>query len=274
MSNANTKPEAETVKSFLDSVDETGFEGMGRDKFKNQFLGIAGGNHEGVVGSPEDRAQWGGKLQAGSIFNTATKQVYGETIQIIPLKVESVWIENEPRDEKGMLGKFVSARAPGTGAYEGSDRKRGAEELRDAVSKNPLTPTDILYVLDANDIQSGVKAISFRSTGMAILKDFLTITKSKAAKSGKPLPLFGGVWELKTQYNKNDKGNWFAWGNATGPYTINAKFVREITNDEGYSFIAPERKILISGPKDYAQIGVVAEQTYLGAGGAPEESEY
>lgn len=272
MSNVNAKLEAEQVKDFLEQTEDTGFEGLGRDKFKNQFLGIAGGNHEGVVGSDEDRAAFGGKLEAGFIFNTATKQVYGKTIQVIPLKVDSVWIENE-KAQGDNLGKFVGARAPATGEYEGSPFKRGDERLRDKVTGNPLVPTDILYVLDANDIKSGVKAISFRGTGQALLKDWLTKMKATASKSGKPLPLFGGVWELKTQFNKNDDGSWFSWGSATGPYTINAKFVREITNDEGYTFIAPERKILITAPTNYAQIAAGAEQTYIAAGDSEKVAE-
>jgi hypothetical protein len=267
MSNVNQKPEAEQVKGFFDSVEDTGFEGLGRDKFKNQFLGIAGGNHEGVVGSPEDKAKFGGKLEAGYIFNTATKQVYGKTIQVIVLKFDEIWVENEP-GQGDNLGKFVGARAPGTGEYEGSPYKRGDERLRDKVSKNPLTPTELVYVLDANDIPSGVKCISFRGTGQALLKDWRTVMKAQAGPSGKPLPAYGGVWELETQFNKNKDGSWFSWGTAdgSGPYTMNAKFIRRITDDEGYGFIAPERKILITAPTNYAQIAAGAEQTYLAAG--------
>lgn len=278
MSNVNQKPasEAEQVKGFLDAAEDTGFEGMDRDLFKNQFIGIAGGNHEGVVGSAEDKALYDNKLQAGFAFNTATKEVYGNSINIIPLHVERLWIENE-KAEGDALGKYVSARAPGSGDYKGTIRGRGEDTLRDAETGNPLTPTDVLYVLLADNIASGVKALSFRSTGQAILKDFITRTDAKRRASGKKLPLYGGVWKLTTQFNQKvldngQKGSWFAWGSATGPYTVNAEFVREITDKEGYETVAPERKILVSQKANLLLLGAGAEQTYLAAGNGNAEN--
>lgn len=212
---------------FLSALAGKGFEGMTAGDFPVPFWKIL------TNGSPE--ALKGGQdyikgAEPGMFLNTASKKL-AQSLQVIPVKYESVWLEWAP-GRGGFLGRHLPGSITVIGdPYTGMKTKEG----------NEVTDAMVFYILDVENMSSGLAVLSLQSSGIRHGKAWNQKIRDLKTPSGAQAPFFGGVWKLELALNENDKGAWWTLGK--GKETT-ISFVRYIERADYENFVGPSRTLL------------------------------
>ena len=227
---------------FMDSMEGAGFEGMGASDFQIPFLRILQPLSPQVLDGDEHIEG----AKAGYFFNSLTNKVYGNEINVIPLKCITEWLI--------------------WGANRGPLKNRvpvgGIPTIGDAFSKlvtpegDEVVETMTIFLLIEGHIEEGPVAFPLSKTNLKHAKKLNTMLHATFLPSGKRAPYFSSVWTLKTSVNKNDKGTWYSLG-VKGQTNIERK--RWITADEFSKAVQPGVELL----KDEAKLKLL---------GAPDET--
>lgn len=174
--------------------------------------------------------------EEGHFFNTVTKQDLGDSINIIVLKFEHVYIEWRPN-----RGGFVSYHSEDNAARIAVDTTFGAWKTKDG---NELQENYAYLVLVEGHEAEGPAVLSLSSSAIKMAKNWNRLMVTHVMENGKKAMPYYLVWNLSTEYQKNDKGTWYAPA---------VKFVRYI-DEQQYSITTKERLALPARRIDYAQI--------------------
>ncbi len=174
--------------------------------------------------------------EEGQFFNTITKMVYGSSIRCIVLKFEHMYIEWRPE-----RGGFVGYHSPEHAEQLAVDHTFGNWKTKDG---NLLQETYAYLVLIEGHEREGVCVLSMGSSSIKVAKQWNRLMVTHIMENGKQARPYYLVWELKTEYMSNDKGDW---------YMPSVSFVSYIGKAQ-YEITQTERKLLPSRQVDYAQI--------------------
>jgi hypothetical protein len=142
--------------------------------------------------------------KAGMFFNTVTKKIYGRTLEFIPVKALSVWLEWAPRDQGGgFRGRHAVGSLPITGdLYKEAFTKEG-NEIKEALE---------IYGLIPDELDQGLVLLSLSGASIKHGVNWGTKIGTAHLPSGKIQPFYGSVWELELNLNKNAKGQYYTLG--------------------------------------------------------------
>lgn len=155
--------------------------------------------------------------EEGMIFNSATGELYGADtgVTIVPVYVQKVTVEWEPRDEDGGGGGFVG-RTPGWNhpdIVQQAAQGVPPNKYRSAAG-NVLKQTYYLWCVICNEDGSFDYAImSFESTKIAAFKDFnskrakATIQNADGTKT--PVPAWRMLLNVGTRFQRGKKGDFY-----------------------------------------------------------------
>ena len=176
--------------------------------------------------------------EAGHFFNTVTKEIYGETVGLIPLKFQRIYIEWRP--ERGGLVDYHSPENAEQIAVDKSQFGKWLTEEGNILQENYT----YLCLIDGHESE-GICILSLASTMIKTAKEWNKLATTQVMDNGKVALPYYAVWEMSTVYKQNDKGNW---------YVPVVRFDHWITEQQ-YKILSPERKALPSvGSTDYAQL--------------------
>lgn len=240
-----------TDVGFLDAESGKGFEGAKSSTVRVKILHftspevLPGDEHvEGAV--------------AGAFFNTATKRVYGQSIEVIPVKSLDVWLEFAPQSQGG---GFKGRHAVGSKQITGDIYSKAY-----TIEGNEIQEATEFYCLVADELDQGIVLLSLTGSSIKHGRTWVTRIGTTKLPSGKVQPFYGSVWKLTTALNQNNQGKWFTLGvkNAT-----NAERVRFINRGEWEGKVKPA--------VDFCD--AIAKQLIASGGGhaalpAPDDSEY
>ena len=176
------------------------------------------------------------EAEEGMFLNTVTKQLYKNTIRVIVLKFERVFIEWLPD-----RGGFLNYHAPENAERLAVDKTFGKWKTAD---DNSLQENYVYFCLIVGKEDEGVVVISLSSTFIKKAKEWNRLMTTHIMDNGERALPYYVVWKLKTEYTENDKGNW---------YTMNITMDSYI-NEKQHRKLVPERKALPSRQMDYAQL--------------------
>lgn len=174
--------------------------------------------------------------EEGMYFNTITKELYGAKVPLIALKFERVYIEWRPN-----RGGFVGYHTPENAERLTVDHTFGNWKTKDG---NILQETYAYMVLIAGHEKEGLCVLSLASSSLKTAREWNRLMTTHVMPDGKRALPYYLVWELGTEYMKNDKGSW---------YRPSVKFVGYITEGQ-YGAAKQERLALPSRKIDYAQL--------------------
>lgn len=174
--------------------------------------------------------------EEGMFYNTVTKQLYRNSIKVIVLKFERVYIEWLPD-----RGGFLNYHSPENAERLAEDKTFGKWKTGDG---NNLQENYVYFVLVVGSESEGVVVLSLSSTFIKIAKEWNRLMTTHIMDNGERALPYYVVWKLKSEYKENDKGNWF---------TIKVSMDSYI-NEEQHHAIVPERKALPSRQMDYTQL--------------------
>ncbi len=176
------------------------------------------------------------EAEEGMFFNTVTKQLFRNTIKVIVLKFERVFIEWLPE-----RGGFLNYHSPENAERLAVDKTFGKWKTVDG---NSLQENYVYFVLIVGRESEGVIVLSLSSTFIKIAKEWNRLMTTHIMDNGERAKPYYVIWKLKTEYQTNDKGNWYTFKVAMETYI----------NEKQHSLIVPERKALPTRQMDYAQI--------------------
>jgi hypothetical protein len=220
--NATAQADSEEL-GFLEEHSGEGMEGIQSTiPFLKQ---LAGDSPELVEGS----SKYLPNAKAGDFVYAPTNQVLGKKINVIPVKFLPVWQKWTPGDEKGsnkeFRGRFIPNSIPIVG-----DPFKDARTADACVIKNAYE----IYALLADYLELGLVCISLSPAKIKDGNAFGSLVLTKKLASGKPIPVWGAVWQVTSVYQESKdaaKKSYWTICKAKEPATLPA-YQRFVTKDE------------------------------------------
>jgi hypothetical protein len=227
-------------QSYLDQYEGQGREDIGANDVTIPFLKIL----QKLSPECDEAAQSYVKgSKAGMFMNSLTKELYGNSVEFIPVRYEPVWLEWAPN-----RGGFKGRHAIGSVEVYGDQfSKEGLQTEKG----NQIQETLIFYGYIANHLEDGPIILSLSSSQLKHAKNWNARNINTRLHSGKRAPFFASVWKLELVLNTNTSGTWYMLGTKT---TTAIEHIRFITQKELEEYILPARKMLMAAKIDYAQI--------------------
>lgn len=175
-------------------------------------------------------------LEEGQFFNTTTREIYGAELNAIVLKFEHIYIEWKPD-----RGGFVNYHSPENAEQLAISKEFGKWETEDG---NLLQENYVYMLLVAGHEHEGPVVLSLASSAIKQAKSWNRLMMTHVMDNGQRAMPYYLVWQIKAEYQKNDKGTW---------YSPMPRFLSYI-NEVQYKLTTNERLALPSKKVDYAQI--------------------
>lgn len=224
-----------SLPDFIREAKDTmeGFEGIDTSTMSIPFIKIAQPLSPQI--NPK-KTEYIDGLQAGQFFNSVSKAVYGETLEVIVLAFERLFIEWQPD-----RGGFVAAHN-----YENAERLAVTKDFGKWKTKsgNDLQENYTYFALVCGREKEGIAVLSLTSTNIPAAKAWNRRLVSTVMTNGEKARPFYLRWTLSTVYAENEKGSW---------YKVQADMAGYI-DEVQYSIVKPERLALPNKSVDYAQI--------------------
>lgn len=248
---AEEKEKVAQDADFMESLAGQGFENMGASDFQIPFLRILQPLSPQVLDGDEHVEG----AKPGFFYNSLTGKVYGNEINIIPLKCITEWLV-WGKDRGPIKNRVPVGSIPTLGdIFTGLTTPDGDD----------VVETMTIYLLVEGYIEEGPVAFPLSKTNLRHAKKINTMLHATFLPSGKRAPYFSSVWTLRTTANKNEKGTWYALG-VKGKTNVERK--RWITKDEfslavqpGVEMLQDETKLKLLGAPEDTREGGDSEET-------------
>ncbi len=198
------KPQAEIAKvMFDDDTGPTGLEGVTSRDIAIPFVEIAQANSEAVTGSNPIPG-----ITVGDFYNSATREVYGKEITVVPCRYKMVWNEWTPRTPKA---RFVMQHLDDSILSQTTRNEKNKDALKNG---NVIEPTATYFCVVVQPGGSFSRVVmGFSGTKVKKSKAWLSqITSLRVADSNgvkKNPKMFTHMYTITTVPESNDKGRWF-----------------------------------------------------------------
>jgi len=178
------------VPDYINAQDTAGKENIGQEDISLPRLGLA------QALSPEVQKNEANYIEgcgAGDLFNTLTRENYGETVPVVVVRAEVPrWVEFYPRDSKegsGIKDPNVPAGDPRTAWVD--DNPPVATQFRDYLCLHGETGEPL--------------GLSLKGTSLKAAKDLNSFIKLF------PGPSFAKVYHVTAVSRKNEKGTFYVY---------------------------------------------------------------
>lgn len=225
MGKREQKPEQDF--SFLNDEDNlAGFEKIGATEQAIPFLRIA---QKLSPQLDDQKAEYIEGLKAGQLFNTVTKESYGDNISIICGGFDHVYIEWPPTREAG--GGPLAYHTPEHAEKIAVDKTFGKWKTE---SGNRLQETYIFYCIVKGRENEGLVILALKSTDIGVAKAWNRRLLSTMMPNGKKAKPYYMIWNLGSISVTNNQGSWFK-------LTVDFE---SFVDQEQYTAISQERQAL------------------------------
>jgi hypothetical protein len=200
--------------SFLEDNAQSSFNGLESRDFEVPYLRILQSLNNQCIPATEEYIEG---AQAGMFYNTLTSELYGNEIEVIPVKFKKTWIEWEPN-----RGGFVAEHVPGSVFVDKSNFSKWVRP-----NGNNVVEYYNFFCLIPDRIDEGLIIFSLSSSAIKHAKKWNSKIAYSKLPSGNRAPFYASVWKLKTEMNKNEKGTWFTLGTQGGTSITQQRFITE-----------------------------------------------
>jgi hypothetical protein len=232
-----TEQENVQETDFLEECAGQGFDNISSDDCQIPFLRILQPQSTQCQRDGDDYIEG---AEPGMFYNTLTNKVYDKALKVIPIYFDKVWLEWKPN-----RGGFVGRHMPNSFVPDKSNFSEWKNEVN-----NIITEHFNFYCILADYPEEGILVLSLAGSSITHAKNWNSQISYVRLPSGNTAAYYSSVWELKTAFNKNDKGSW----HAIGAKKTNVRRLRYITKDELTKFVKPALELTGSMKLDYKQI--------------------
>jgi len=223
----------EKFEGFFDSQDSAeGFQDINQETMAIPFLKIA---QQLSPALKSNKPEFIEGLKIGEFYNSVTKEIYGDTIEMVVGKFERIYTEWLP----GRKG-FVGYHSPEEAEDMATEKTFGKWK----VGENLLQENYIYYILIGGHEHEGVMIQSLTSTQIKKAKAWnRQLTTHIMPNKQKALPYYLR-WNLKTVEEHKDDNDWFG---------ISINFAG-LVDEQQYLTVKQERTMIADKTVDFAQI--------------------
>jgi hypothetical protein len=235
---AENDPKKQQILDFVDKANDTmkDFEQMVMSTMAVPFVRILQQLSPQVK---KDKPEYLPNAEVGFYFNTVTKEILGNTVQVIVLAYKRMYIEWIPRAKGGGL---VDYHTPEHAESIAVDKTFGKWKTKDG---NELKENYVYICLLAGREKESVFVLSLSSSMIKVAKEWNRLMSTHIMPNGERALPYYMIWELKTISVSKDGNDW---------YIPTIKFLRLLDTKEQYSLIKQEQKALPSIKIDYKQL--------------------
>ena len=170
---------SEAKTNFMDEYAGAGYDNLSGDMFSTPFIKLLQSNSSEVENQVEG-------AKAGVFWNVRDKKPLGDTIKVIPINVEILWLEWE-ENLGGLKGKYVPGSIPSIGdAFNRKNPKTGRD----------LVDTWCFYLLLADAVEEGIYMLVLPVTSIKYLKAWNDMIINTKLDSGRRAPFFSSIWSI------------------------------------------------------------------------------
>lgn len=207
---------------YLEGVAGQGFEQMSGGDINTPML---------LIAQQLSEVAQAGSVPAGHFYNSLTGEDLGTELEVVPCQFQKAWIEWKPNN-----GGFVARHMPGSISVTG-------DNFSGMVTAEGNIVVEAYMYLVAVPSRPDLGIMLFQSTpgNMRYLKSWNTQMRYLRLPSGKPAPMFAGVWSLSVNSDVNKKGNKYYSLNNGGKSS--ARFVRWVDKELMSSTVLPARDV-------------------------------
>jgi len=185
--------------------DATGFEGVDRECIQTPFLKIA---QSASDETKKQNAAYISGLEPGMFFCPSTRKVYGSDINVVLTHFDRMFVIYEG------TGKESKYQGSITSAQFSRDIEPYGVREKSYVIKDGFRYVDTrnFLIIPYDSPYDGAMMMSLSSTGIKPSSKLLTQAMNVVAvKNGVPVkaPIWSSVWNLKTEYFSDPKGDYF-----------------------------------------------------------------
>jgi hypothetical protein len=181
--------------------------------------------------------------EEGQVFNTTTRDVYGNEFRCIVLRFEHIYIEWKPN--RGGFVKYHSVENAERLAEDTSvfGNWRVNDPTKKPEERNILQENYVYMILVEGHENEGPVVLSLASSMLKTAKVWNRLMTTHVMENGEKARPYYLIWRMKTEYKKNDKGTW---------YTPNV-FFDSYVNAVQYAMTKQERLALPAAKIDYSR---------------------
>ena len=207
---------------YLEGVAGQGFEQMGGGDINTPML---------LIAQQLSEVTQGGAVPAGHFYNSLTGEDLGTELEVVPCQFQKAWIEWKPNN-----GGFVARHMPG-GIQVSGDNYVGM-----TTAEGNIVVEAYMYLI-AVPSRPDLGIMLFQSTpgNMRYLKSWNTQMRYLRLPSGKPAPMFAGVWSLSINADTNKKGNKYYSLNKEGKSSV--RFIKWVDKELMTTVVLPARDV-------------------------------
>lgn len=209
---------------YLEGVAGQGFEQMDGGDINTPML---------LIAQQLSEVTQGGAVPAGHFYNSLTGEDLGTELEVVPCQFQKAWIEWKPNN-----GGFVARHMPGSIQVNG-DNYTGM-----TTAEGNVVVEAYMYLI-AVPSRPDLGIMLFQSTpgNMRYLKSWNTQMRYLRLPSGKPAPMFAGVWSLSINADTNKQGNRYYSLNKEGKSS--ARFVKWVDKELMTTTVLPARDVSV-----------------------------
>lgn len=217
--------ETKTVVAELDYLDEVagqGFEDMDSSAVSIPML---------LISQQLSQVVQDGVVEAGHFYNSLTGEDLGTKLELVCCQFQKAWVEWKPNN-----GGFVGRHLPGSIEVVG-DNYTGMK----TPDGNDVIETFIYLVAIPARPDLGLMMFSSTPGAIRYLKAWNTSMRYLRLPSGRPAPMFAGIWEMEINPDTNKKGNKYFSPNKGGKSSI--RFVGFVDKEYMQQTVLPARDV-------------------------------
>ena len=145
--------------------------------------------------------------EQGDIFNTVSQQVYKaeDGVFVVPCYFEKKFLEFALRSSGGGFIRELSADDRDIGLTT----REGAAEILPSGNELVRTHQHLIQVMDPETKLCSPAVLDMKKTQLKVSRRWNTMKNGIRLPSGKPMPLYGTAWTIKTIAESNDQGSWY-----------------------------------------------------------------
>ena len=184
---------------------QLGFEDADRDSFSIPFLAVL---QKMSPQCDKDASEFIKGAEPGMFFNTATQELCGSSVKVIPCAYLRQLIEWIPRDQGGGFRGSHAVESINIASLERDDSGRFV-----LPNGNHLMDTRYHFILYLSPNGPQPVVISLASTQIKTSRNWMTAMRDFRAMNPKTkqlqsVPMMANVWKLSTITQSNEKGTW------------------------------------------------------------------
>ncbi len=228
---ATTKEQMGFINEAVDTME--GFEDLTQQTMSIPFIKLAQALTPEINKNKDVYIEG---LDQGMFFNSATKDILGETFKFVVIKFERLYIEWLPN-----RGGFAGYHSPEHAEEIAADKTFGKWTTAEG---NILQEYYTYYGVVIGHEKEGVVVLSLASSAIKQAKNLNRLMTTHIMDNGKRAMPYYLIWNVKAMHMEKDGNDWFVPSFSFDSY-IDEK-VYQVTQDE--------RKMLPNKTTDYAQL--------------------